>query len=350
MKTDALRNAFSGCCLQHAVEDGQAGTWLERFCREKGTVMREPVADLPLHHGQAVVAGSLARPAARPVVKSFFDNQTFTVSHVVRDPQSNACAIIDSVLDYDAAAGRTRNRSAQDLIDHVKSEGLEVQWLLETHAHADHLSAAPLLKAELGGQLAIGSEIVRVQEVFGKIFNAGTEFQRDGSQFDRLFSDGDRFTIGTLDATVLHVPGHTPACLAYVVGDAVFPGDTLFMPDYGTARCDFPGGDARQLYRSIRRLLQLPGETRVFLCHDYKAPGRDHYAWETTVSAERSGNIHMREGVSEDEFYRTRTARDAMLAMPKLILPSVQVNMRAGHLPPAEDNGVQYLKIPLNLL
>jgi len=312
--------------------------------------MSETVGDLPLQYARTVVAEAVAKPTRRPIVKSFFDDQTCTVSHVARDPQSNACAIIDSVLDYDAASGRTMNKSAQDLIDYVKSENLEVQWLLETHAHADHLSAAPLLQAELGGQLAIGREIVRVQQVFGKIFNAGTEFQRDGSQFDHLFNDGDRFTIGNLDVTVLHVPGHTPACLAYIVGDAVFPGDTLFMPDYGTARCDFPGGDARQLYRSIKRLFQLPDEARLFLCHDYKAPGRDYFAWETTVGAERTGNIHVREGVSEDEFYKMRTERDATLAMPKLILPSVQVNMRAGRLPPAEDNGVQYLKIPLNAL
>ena len=312
--------------------------------------MNGPAADLPLDHAREIIEAALADRTKSPVVKSFFDDQTFTISHVVRDPQSKACAIIDSVLDYDASSGRTMNASAQALIDYIKSESLEVQWLLETHAHADHLSAAPLLQAELGGQLAIGREIVRVQQVFGKIFNAGTEFQRDGSQFDQLFNDGDRFRIGQMEATVLHVPGHTPACLAYVVGDAIFPGDTLFMPDYGTARCDFPGGDARQLYRSIQRLTKLPDAARMFLCHDYKAPGRNHYAWETTVGAERTGNIHLRDGVTEDQFYKMRTERDATLAMPKLILPSVQVNMRAGQLPPAEDNGVQYLKIPLNAL
>ncbi|WP_104667069.1 MBL fold metallo-hydrolase [Ensifer adhaerens] len=306
--------------------------------------------DHPLQYARVLIAHALQDPAKRPIVKSFFDPQTFTVSHVVRDPQSNACAIIDSVLDYDAASGRTSGNSTGSVIDYVKSESLEVCWLLETHAHADHLSAAPLLQAEVGGQLAIGHEIVRVQDVFGKIFNAGTEFQRDGSQFDRLFNDGDRFKIGTLDATVLHVPGHTPACLAYVVGDAVFPGDTLFMPDYGTARCDFPGGDARLLYRSIKRLMELPNEARMYLCHDYKAPDRDHYAWETTVGAQRSDNIHVHDGVSEDEFYNMRTERDATLPMPKLILPSVQVNMRAGQFPPPEDNGVRYLKIPLNVL
>jgi glyoxylase-like metal-dependent hydrolase (beta-lactamase superfamily II) len=306
--------------------------------------------DNVLCHAAAVINAALETPAKRPVVRSFFDEQTFTVSHVVSDPASRVTAIIDSVLDYDPASGRTMNTSANALIDYVKSESLEVRWLLETHAHADHLSAAPLLQQEIGGQLAIGREIVRVQEVFGKIFNAGTEFQRDGSQFDQLFNDGDRFGIGELDATVLHVPGHTPACLAYVIGDAIFAGDTLFMPDYGTARCDFPGGDARALYRSIKRLTSLPDQARMFMCHDYKAPGRDHYAWETTVRAERTGNIHVHEGVSEDAFYKMRTARDATLGMPKLILPSVQVNMRGGKLPPAEDNGVQYLKIPVNVL
>ncbi len=256
--------------------------------------------DAALTHAQSLIETALADAKRRPIVTSFFDEATFTISHLVRDPQSKACAIIDSVLDYDPASGRTTNASADALINYVKSESLEVQWLLETHAHADHLSAAPLLQERLGGQLAIGQDITRVQEVFGKIFNAGTEFQRDGSQFDRLFADGDRFRIGTLEGTVLHVPGHTPACLAYVVGDAVFPGDTLFMPDFGTARCDFPGGDARQLYRSIQRLTALPDAARLYLCHDYKAPGRDHYAWETTVGAERTGNIHVHEGIDED--------------------------------------------------
>jgi glyoxylase-like metal-dependent hydrolase (beta-lactamase superfamily II) len=307
-------------------------------------------ADTHLEHASGIVREALGNTGKRPALQSFFDPATFTISHVVRDPASNACAIIDSVLDYDPASGRAMNASAQALINYIKSESLEVQWLLETHAHADHLSAAPFLQKEIGGQLAIGREIIRVQEVFGKIFNAGTEFQRDGSQFDRLFQDGDRFKIGHLDATVLHVPGHTPACLAYVVGDAVFAGDTMFMPDYGTARCDFPGGDARTLYRSIKRLTQLPDEARMFMCHDYKAPNRDYYAWETTVGAERSGNVHVHEGVSEDDFVAMRNARDATLSMPRLILPSVQVNMRAGQMPPAEDNGVQYLKIPVNAL
>lgn len=306
--------------------------------------------DTALSHARDVIFEATGDASKRPVVKSFFDPATFTISHVVRDPGSNACAIIDSVLDYDPASGRTMNASARALVDYVKSENLEVQWLLETHAHADHLSAAPFLQAELGGALAIGREIVRVQEVFGKIFNAGTEFQRDGSQFDQLFRDGDRFKVGGLEATILHVPGHTPACLAYIIGDAVFPGDTLFMPDYGTARCDFPGGDARQLYRSIQRLTRLPDEARMFMCHDYKAPGREEYAWETTVGAERTGNVHAHEGVSEDAFVKMRNERDATLSMPNLILPSVQVNMRGGRLPPPEDNGVQYLKIPVNVL
>lgn len=312
--------------------------------------MSNPTLDPNLSHACEIVRQALPDHCKRPIVRSFFDPATYTVSHVVCDPNSKACAIVDSVLDYDPASGRTTNSSARAIIDFVRSEGLEVHWLLETHAHADHLSAAPLLQAELGGELAIGREIVRVQEVFGKIFNAGTEFQRDGSQFDQLFQDGDRFKIGNLEATVLHVPGHTPACLAYVVGDAVFPGDTLFMPDYGTARCDFPGGDARTLYRSIKRLTGLPAEARMFMCHDYKAPGRDHYAWETTVGAERDGNIHVHGGVTEDEFVTMRNERDATLAMPKLILPSVQVNMRGGKLPPAEDNGTHYLKIPINAL
>lgn len=308
------------------------------------------MSDKALQHATAVIQRAYADVSMKSIVRSFFDPATYTISHVVRDPLSNACAIIDSVLDYDPASGRTMNESARALIDYIKTDNLEVQWLLETHAHADHLSAAPLLQAELGGQLAIGHDIIRVQEVFGKIFNAGTEFERNGSQFDHLFDDGDRFRIGTLEATVLHVPGHTPACLAYVIGDAIFPGDTLFMPDYGTARCDFPGGDARTLYRSIQRLMQLPGEARMFLCHDYKAPGRDVYAWETTVEAQRTGNIHVRQGISENDFVQMRTERDRTLSMPKLILPSVQVNMRAGKLPPAEDNGVQYLKIPVNAL
>ena len=312
--------------------------------------MCDQPADLALSTASTIITEAMSNPSARPIVKSFFDTATYTVSHVVRDPNSKSCAIIDSVLDYDQSSGRTTNESAKELVDYIKSENLIVEWLLETHAHADHLSAAPLLQKELGGQLAIGQEITRVQEVFGKIFNAGTEFQRDGSQFDRLFQDGDRFKIGSLEATVLHVPGHTPACLAYVIGDAVFPGDTMFMPDYGTARCDFPGGDAAELYRSIKRLTQLPEDARLFLCHDYMAPGRTHYAWETTIGEQKRSNVHVHEGITEAEFVAMRKARDATLDMPKLILPSVQVNMRAGQMPPAEDNGVRYLKIPVNAL
>lgn len=313
--------------------------------------MSRPASDPARDRAAEGVQAALGDATRRPVVTSFFDEATYTISHVVRDPGSTVCAIIDSVLDYDAASGRTSTGSADALIAHVRAEGLTVEWLLETHAHADHLSAAPYLQAALGGRLAIGRHIVAVQSSFGEIFNEGPEFHRDGSQFDRLFEDGDHFTIGGIEATVLHVPGHTPACLAYVIGDAVFPGDTLFMPDYGTARCDFPGGDARTLYRSIHRLTALPDAARVFLCHDYMAPPeRTTYAWETTIGAERTGNIHIRDGVSEDAFVAMRTARDATLSMPKLILPSVQVNMNGGRLPPPEDNGVRYLKVPLNLL
>ncbi|MCL1500489.1 MBL fold metallo-hydrolase [Xanthomonas nasturtii] len=285
-----------------------------------------------------------------PHVATFFDPATFTASHVVRDPGSSACAIIDSVLDFEMASGRTATGSAEALAQYVRDQGLQVQWLLETHAHADHLSAAPWLQQHLGGQLAIGERIRSVQDTFGSIFNAGAEFRRDGSQFDHLFADGEAFTIGHLQAVALHVPGHTPACMAYVIGDAVFAGDTLFMPDYGTARCDFPGGSAGQLYRSIQRLLMLPDATRVFVCHDYKAAGRDYFAWETTIGAQRSANVHVHEGVCETEFVEMRDKRDATLPMPRLLLPSVQVNMRAGHLPPPDDNGVHYLKLPLDLL
>jgi glyoxylase-like metal-dependent hydrolase (beta-lactamase superfamily II) len=307
-----------------------------------------PSVDKPLAEATAMVRAALENPDRRPRVKAFFDEATFTVSYVVRDPGSNACAIIDSVLDYDAAAGRTTQASADQVIAYVRAESLEVVWQLETHAHADHLSAAPYLQQALGGRLAIGHQITRVQQTFGALFNAGADFARDGRQFDHLFADGERFAIGGLQAIALHVPGHTPACMAYVIGDAVFVGDTLFMPDYGTARCDFPGGDAATLFRSIRRLLALPDATQVFLCHDYKAPGRDHYVWETTIGAERRENVHVREGVSEAQFVALRQARDSTLDMPRLILPSVQVNMRGGHLPEPEDNGVRYLKIPLN--
>jgi glyoxylase-like metal-dependent hydrolase (beta-lactamase superfamily II) len=288
-------------------------------------------------------------PHSNPQVKTFFDEPTNTFSYVVKDPASNACAIIDSVLDFDYASGRTDVRSADDIIAYVKDNGLQVEWILETHVHADHLSAAPYLHKALGGKTGIGAMITVVQDTFGKAFNAGTEFARDGSQFDHLFEEGDQFKIGALEGRVLHTPGHTPACLTYVIGDAAFVGDTLFMPDYGTARCDFPGGDARTLYRSIQKVLSLPGETRIFLCHDYKAPDREEYCHETTVAEQRQYNVHVHEGISEDEFVRMRTERDATLAMPALILPSVQVNMRAGEMPPAEDNGQVYLKVPINL-
>ena len=286
----------------------------------------------------------------KPVVKAFFDEPTFTASYVVHDPRSGTAAIIDSVLDFDQAAGRTSCESADAIIAYVEAEGLTVEWLLETHVHADHLSAAPYLQEKLGGRLAIGAEIITVQKVFGKIFNEGSRFARDGSQFDRLLADGDTLMIGDIPLIALHVPGHTPADMAYVIGDALFTGDTLFMPDYGSARADFPGGDARQLYRSVRRLMELPDETRVFLCHDYKAPGREQYAWETTMLAQRTGNVHIHEGVSEDDFVAMRNQRDATLSMPKLILPSIQVNMRGGRMPEPEEDGVSYLKLPLNKL
>ncbi|QDL90846.1 MBL fold metallo-hydrolase [Paroceanicella profunda] len=284
----------------------------------------------------------------QPDVTAFFDEATNTVSYVVRDPGSSTCAIIDSVLDFDAAAGRTDTRSARAIADHVTAEGLEVAWMLETHVHADHLSAAPWLQERLGGRIGIGDRITVVQDTFGKIFNAGTEFERDGSQFDRLFAEGDTFDIGGLTGRVLHTPGHTPACLTYVIGDAAFVGDTLFMPDYGTARCDFPGGSAETLWASIQKVLALPNETRLFLCHDYKAPGRDSYAWETTVAEQKAANVHVGAGHSREEFIAMRTARDADLGMPKLILPSIQVNMRAGHFPPPEEDGNVYLKLPVN--
>jgi glyoxylase-like metal-dependent hydrolase (beta-lactamase superfamily II) len=292
--------------------------------------------------------GAAATPL-KPEVKEFFDEPTFTVSYVVRDPASAACAIIDSVLHFDPDSGRTSVKRADEIIAFVGANRLSVEWILETHVHADHLSAAPYLKAKLGGRTGIGANIVVVQKTFAKIFNAGPDFATDGRQFDHLFADGELFVVGNLRGEALHTPGHTPACMTYVIGDAGFVGDTLFMPDYGTARCDFPGGDARTLYRSIRRILSLPPQTRLFMCHDYKAPGRDAYGWETTVADERKLNIHVHEGVSEDEFVELRTARDSTLDMPRLILASVQVNMRAGEMPPPESNGTSYLKIPLNV-
>jgi glyoxylase-like metal-dependent hydrolase (beta-lactamase superfamily II) len=284
-----------------------------------------------------------------PEIAAFFDPATSTYSYVVSDPASRRCAIIDAVLDYDAAAGRTSADGAARLVEHVREQGLQVDWLLETHVHADHLSAAAYLKADLGGQLAIGAGITAVQATFARLFNTNAEFVADGRQFDRLLEDGECFGVGTIEARALHTPGHTPACMTYLIGDAAFVGDTLFMPDYGTARCDFPGGDARSLYRSIHRLFALPDDTRLFLCHDYKAPGRDEYQYQTNVAEQRAHNVHVHEGIDEDGFVAMRRARDAELSMPKLMLPAVQVNMRGGELPPAEDNGTRYLKIPLNL-
>ena len=285
-----------------------------------------------------------------PQVQAFFDEPTNTASYVVSDTETRACAIVDSVLDFDSAAGRTSTTSADQIIAYVQDNDLTCEWLLETHVHADHLSAAPYIQQHLGGKLAIGDGITQIQDVFGKIFNAGTEFERDGSQFDRLLKDQDEFAIGALSVNAMHTPGHTPACMTYMVGDCAFVGDTLFMPDFGTARADFPGGDARMLYRSIRKVLSLPPETKLYLCHDYKAPGRDEYAWQTTVAEERANNVHVRDGISEDEFVAMREARDAQLGMPKLIVPSIQVNMRAGNMPEPEDNGVVYLKTPINQL
>ncbi|WP_050930327.1 MBL fold metallo-hydrolase [Aestuariivita boseongensis] len=285
-----------------------------------------------------------------PEVKAFFDTATNTVSYVVRDPNGRAAAVVDSVLDFDHASGRTDTASADAIIAYVKENDLRVEWILETHVHADHLSAAPYLQEALGGKIGIGKQITVVQDTFGKIFNEGTEFQRDGSQFDALFADGDVFHVGQMRGAVMHTPGHTPACLTYVIGDAAFVGDTLFMPDFGTARCDFPGGSSSDLYQSIQRILALPDETRVFVGHDYKAPGRDEYAWETTVGEQKALNVHIGQGRSIEEFVEMRDARDATLGMPRLILPSLQVNMRAGHMPPADENGDVMLKLPVNKL
>lgn len=309
------------------------------------------MSDTALQSAGAQVDRARSGDVPKPQVTTFFHEPTFTACHVVADPRTKRAAIVDSVLDFDQPSGRTSTGFADRIADFVRGSGLTVDWLLETHAHADHLSAAPYLQQELGGKLAIGRDITTVQQVFGKVFNEGTEFARDGSQFDHLFGDGDTFQVGEIPAVALHVPGHTPADLAYVIGDAAFVGDTMFMPDYGTARADFPGGDAHQLYRSIRRLMELPDETRVFLCHDYMAlPNRDTFVWETTIGAERTANVHVHEGVTEDDFVNMRNARDATLDMPHLILPSVQVNMNAGHLPEPEANGTRYLKLPLNLL
>ena len=286
----------------------------------------------------------------KPDVKAFFDEATFTISYVVTDPETKACAVIDSLLDFDQASGRTNTKSADELIAWVKAEGLTCEWIIDTHVHADHLTAAPYIKSQLGGVTAIGDQISVVQKVFKAIFNEGQKFHTDGSQFDHLFADGETYKVGNIEAKAIHTPGHTPACMSHLIGDALFVGDTIFMPDFGTARCDFPGGDAGTLYESVQKLFALPDETRMFLCHDYKAPGRDFYHWESTVGEEKAKNIHVREGTSKEEFIKMRTERDATLAMPKLVLPSVQINMRAGNLPEPEDNGQRYMKLPINAL
>jgi len=285
-----------------------------------------------------------------PEVHTYFDEPTNAACHIAKDPASNAVAIIDSILDFDVAAGRTLTTHADLLIEEITRNGWQVAWILETHVHADHLSAAPYLAKKLGGKVAIGANIAAVQKVFGKIFNAGTEFEMDGSQFDRLFADGDVFAIGNLDVTVMHTPGHTPACVTYVIDDAAFIGDTLFMPDFGTARADFPGGSATELYTSIQRILALPDDTRLFLCHDYKTKTRDTFCWQTTVAEQKAENVHVGGGKSEVEFVDFRTTRDAQLAMPKLIIPSIQVNMNAGKMPEPDTDGQVYLKVPINKL
>ncbi|MEX0281315.1 MAG: MBL fold metallo-hydrolase [Arenibacterium sp.] len=286
----------------------------------------------------------------KPVVHAFFDAATNTISYLVKEPTGRACAVIDSVLDYDQAAGRTATTSADEIIAFIRENDLKLEWILESHVHADHLSAAPYLQEELGGRIGIGDQITVIQDTFGKIFNEGTEFQRDGSQFDALFTEGDSIHIGQMRCDVMHTPGHTPACLTYVIGDAAFVGDTLFMPDFGTARCDFPGGSSEDLYRSIQKILSLPDETRIFVGHDYKAPGRDQYAWETTVGEQKALNIHIGQGRPIEEFVEMRDARDATLGMPRLILPSLQVNMRAGNMPEPDSDGEVYLKVPINKL
>lgn len=284
-------------------------------------------------------------------ISAFFDEETNTVSYLVRDRDTNCCAVIDPVLDFDAKSGRTSTSSADKIISHIESHGLHLNWILETHAHADHLSAAPYLQQMLGGRIAIGAHVGEVQAVFKKVFHLDGGFSVDGSQFDHLFHDGEVFQIGNIEVRVMHTPGHTPACVTYVMGDAAFVGDTLFMPDYGTARCDFPGGDARVLFHSIKRILtELPPETRLFTCHDYKAEGRDVFAWETSVAEQRAKNKHVNDQIREDDFVAMREARDAQLDMPALILPSIQINIRAGHFPETEENGVSYLKLPLNAL
>lgn len=291
-----------------------------------------------------------AAARAQMTIEAFFDEATFTASYVVSDDRTKRCAIIDPVLDFDPHAGRVSTHSVESIARYVREHGYQVEFILETHAHADHLSGAAELKARLGGVIAIGAHITDVQQIFARIFNFGAEFVADGRQFDRLLREGDVLSCGDLEISVLHTPGHTPACLTYLIGDAAFIGDTLFMPDYGTARADFPGGDARVLYRSIQRILSLPESTRLFLCHDYKAQGREHFVWESSVAAQKSGNVHIHDGVSEEDFVAMRTARDKTLGMPRLILPSIQVNIRAGHLPLPDANGISYLRLPINVL
>ncbi|MDH3578368.1 MAG: MBL fold metallo-hydrolase [Gammaproteobacteria bacterium] len=284
---------------------------------------------------------------SNPEVKAFFDEATFTVTYVVSDPASRRAAIIDPVLDFDAASGRTSTASADQVVAYVKKNKLTIDWILETHVHADHISGTPYLKEQLGGQTAIGRGVTAVQSTFKSVFNLA-DLTTDGSQFDHLFDDGDAFEVGNISARVIATPGHTPACITYVIGDTAYIGDTLFMPDFGTARTDFPGGSAAQLYASIQKILALPGDTRLFMCHDYKAPGRDEFAWETTVAAQREDNIHINKSVSEKAFVETREGRDRQLGMPKLLLPSIQVNICAGRLPDPENNDIRYLKIPIN--
>lgn len=284
-----------------------------------------------------------------PHVTTFFDRETFTCSHLVVDPDTSICAVIDPVLDYDPASGRTATRSADSIVKAIGDKGFSLQWILETHVHADHISAAPYLKETLGGQIAIGFNVTTIQETFGSLFNTGPDFDCDGRQFDKLLEDEEQFKVGQLAARALYTPGHTPACMTYLIGDALFVGDTLFMPDYGTARCDFPGGDAATLYQSVQKIYDLPATTRMFMCHDYKAEGRNEFAWETTVGEQQQHNIHLHQRINESEFVHMRESRDKTLDMPRLILPSVQVNMRAGEFPPPESNGTVYLKMPVDL-
>lgn len=285
-----------------------------------------------------------------PDVAGFFDLPTNTISYIVTDPVTKRCAVIDSLLDFDQASGRTKTKSADKLVEYVRQNDLTCEWIIDTHVHADHLTAAPYIREQLGGKTAIGDKISIVQRVFGEVFNEGQSFHTDGSQFDHLFKPGESYRVGNIEARALPTPGHTPACMTHLIGDAMFVGDTLFMPDYGTARCDFPGGGAGTLYDSIQMLFDFPDDIRMFLCHDYKAPGRDEFVWETTIGEQRRSNIHVKDGTSRDAFIKMRNERDGTLSMPKLILPSVQVNMRAGDMPPAEDNGIRYMKIPINAL